>query len=135
MRHPALGTLAFVLVVPMTVIGYVPYTLTHWVAGAPLFRARDSSASHSSSQPCGGVRDRPREERSCKAGRRPSPASSRPRACSASARRRVTSPRFVNKTVAELEAMPRADAQCAPSTGRVMVRYVAALTVSKSLAS
>ena len=37
MRHPALGTLAFVLVVPMTVIGYVPYALTRWVLHAPLF--------------------------------------------------------------------------------------------------
>ncbi len=37
MRHPALGTLLFVLVVPTTVIGYVPYVLTRWVLRAPLF--------------------------------------------------------------------------------------------------
>lgn len=37
MRHPGLGTLAFVLVVPTTVIGYVPYVLTRWVQSAPLF--------------------------------------------------------------------------------------------------
>ena len=37
MRHPALGTLAFVLVVPTTVIGYVPYDLTGWILRAPLF--------------------------------------------------------------------------------------------------
>ncbi len=37
MRHPALGTLAFVLIVPTTVIGIVPYLLTHWVVGPPLF--------------------------------------------------------------------------------------------------
>jgi protein-S-isoprenylcysteine O-methyltransferase Ste14 len=37
MRHPGLGTLAFVLVVPTTLIGYVPYTLTGWVQRAPLF--------------------------------------------------------------------------------------------------
>jgi protein-S-isoprenylcysteine O-methyltransferase Ste14 len=36
-RHPGLGTLAFVLVVPTTVIGYVPYTLTGWVVRPPLF--------------------------------------------------------------------------------------------------
>ncbi len=39
MRHPALGTLAFVLVVPMTAIVYVPYALTHWEVRAPLFPA------------------------------------------------------------------------------------------------
>ena len=37
MRHPALGTLAFVLVVPTTVIGYVPYALTQWVGRPALF--------------------------------------------------------------------------------------------------
>ena len=37
MRHPGLGTLAFVLVVPTTVIGYVPYVFTRWVQRAPLF--------------------------------------------------------------------------------------------------
>jgi protein-S-isoprenylcysteine O-methyltransferase Ste14 len=36
-RHPALGTLVFVLVVPTTVIGYVPYSFTHWVLRPPLF--------------------------------------------------------------------------------------------------
>jgi protein-S-isoprenylcysteine O-methyltransferase Ste14 len=36
-RHPGLGTLAFVLVVPTTVIGYVPYALTGWLARPPLF--------------------------------------------------------------------------------------------------
>ena len=37
MRHPALGTLAFVLIVPMTVIVYVPRVLTHWELSPPLF--------------------------------------------------------------------------------------------------
>ena len=37
MRHPALGTLAFVLIVPMTVIVYVPHVLTHWELRPPLF--------------------------------------------------------------------------------------------------
>lgn len=36
-RHPGLGTLGFVLVVPTTVIGYVPYALTGWVLRPPLF--------------------------------------------------------------------------------------------------
>jgi protein-S-isoprenylcysteine O-methyltransferase Ste14 len=36
-RHPALGTLAFVLVVPTTVVGYVPYALTGWVMRPPFF--------------------------------------------------------------------------------------------------
>jgi protein-S-isoprenylcysteine O-methyltransferase Ste14 len=36
-RHPALGTLVFVLVVPMTVIVYVPHVLTHWELHPPLF--------------------------------------------------------------------------------------------------
>ncbi len=39
MRHPALGTLAFVLVIPMTVIVYVPHVLTHWEVRPPLFPA------------------------------------------------------------------------------------------------
>ncbi len=37
MRHPALGTLAFILVVPMTVIAYIPYRLTRWVVHPALF--------------------------------------------------------------------------------------------------
>lgn len=37
MRHPALGTLAFVLVVPTTVIVYVPHLLTRWELRPPLF--------------------------------------------------------------------------------------------------
>lgn len=36
-RQAALGTLAFVLVVPTTLIGYVPYALTGWVLQSPLF--------------------------------------------------------------------------------------------------
>jgi protein-S-isoprenylcysteine O-methyltransferase Ste14 len=37
LRHPALGTLVFVLTVPMTVIVYIPYALTHWELRPPLF--------------------------------------------------------------------------------------------------
>jgi len=36
-RHAGLGTLAFVLVVPTTVIGYLPYVLSEYVLGPPLF--------------------------------------------------------------------------------------------------
>jgi len=36
-RHPGLGTLVFVLVVPTTAIGYLPYALTGWLARPPLF--------------------------------------------------------------------------------------------------
>ena len=34
---PAIGTIVFVLAVPGTVVGYVPFLLSHWTIGPPLF--------------------------------------------------------------------------------------------------